>query len=215
MPTGFMPAIIALVLWLACGAAVAADVALIGVIGDKAAVLAVDGGDPKTVKVGQSWNGITVLSVVKDRATVEIEGRRRVLQQGQHYRGAAPSAERAQVTLAAGPGGHFIGEGAVNGNPVRFLVDTGATSIALPASEADRLGIAYRKGPRALSNTANGTVAVYRVSLDTVRLGDIELRSVDAVVFEQGLDMALLGMSFLNRVEMRREGQTMTLIRRF
>lgn len=215
MPTGFMPAIIALVLWLACGAAVAADVALIGVIGDKAAVLAVDGGDPKTVKVGQSWNGITVLSVVKDRATVEIEGRRRVLQQGQHYRGAAPITERAQVTLAAGPGGHFIGEGAVNGNPVRFLVDTGATSIALPASEAERLGIAYRKGPRALSNTANGTVAVYRVSLDTVRLGDIELRSVDAVVFEQGLDMALLGMSFLNRVEMRREGQTMTLIRRF
>jgi aspartyl protease family protein len=210
-----MPAIIALLLWLACGGAVAADVALIGVIGDKAAVLAVDGGDPKTVKVGQSWNGITVLSVVKDRATVEIEGRRRVLQQGQHYRGAAPIAERAQVTLAAGPGGHFVGEGAVNGNPVRFLVDTGATSIALPASEADRLGIDYRKGPRALSNTANGTVAVYRVSLDIVRLGDIELRSVDAVVFEQGLDTALLGMSFLNRVEMRREGQTMTLIRRF
>src|SRR5688572_1597065 len=128
MTTGLMPNIIALVLWFACGVAAAADVALIGVIGDKAAVLALDGGNPKTVKVGQKWHGITVLSVEKDRATVEFEGRKRVLQQGQHYRSAAPSSDRAQVTLAAGPGGHFIGEGAVNGNPIRFLVDTGATA---------------------------------------------------------------------------------------
>jgi aspartyl protease family protein len=210
-----MPNIIALVLWFACGVAAAADVALVGLIGDKAAVLALDGGDPKTVKVGQTWNGITVLSVEKDRATVEIEGTKRVLQQGQHYRRDAPSSDRAQVTLAAGPGGHFVGEGAVNGNPIRFLVDTGATAIALPASQASRLGIDYRKGQRGISNTANGQVAVYVVSLDSVRLGDIELQRVEAVVFEQGLDTALLGMSFLNRVEMRREGSTMTLTRRF
>jgi aspartyl protease family protein len=215
MATGFMPAIIALLLWLACASAAAADVALIGVIGDKAAVLALDGGDPKTVKVGQTWNGITVLSVEKGRATVQFEGKKRVLQYGQHYRSEAPSSDRAQVTLAAGPGGHFIGEGAVNGNPIRFLVDTGASAIALPASDAVRLGVDYRKGERVLSNTANGTVSVYRVSLDIVRLGEIELRSVDALVFERGLDTALLGMSFLNRVEMKREGSTMTLIRRF
>jgi aspartyl protease family protein len=215
MATGFMPNIIALLLWFACGAAAAADVALIGVIGDKAAVLALDGGDPKTVKVGQTWNGVTVLSVEKDRATVEIEGTKRVLQQGQHYRRSVPSSDRAQATLAAGPGGHFIGEGAINGNPVRFLVDTGATSIALPASEAVRLRIDYRKGRRGISNTANGQAQVYAVKLDTVRLGDIELQSVDAVVFEQGLDTVLLGMSFLNRLEMRREGSTMILTRRF
>jgi aspartyl protease family protein len=215
MATGFMTHFIALLLLLAGGIAAAADVALIGVIGDKAAVLAVDGGNPKTVKVGQTWNGITVLSVDKDRATVEFEGRKRVLQQGQHYRGAAPSSDRTQVTLAAGPGGHFVADGAVNGNPVRFLVDTGATSIALPARDADRLGIDFRKGQRGISQTANGPVTVYRVNLDSVRLGDVELRSVDAIVIEQGLDIALLGMSFLNRVEMKRDGHTMTLIRRF
>jgi aspartyl protease family protein len=215
MATGFMPPIIALVLILASGAAAAADLALVGVIGDKAAVIVLDGGDPKTVKVGQTWNGITVVSVEKERATIEIEGTKRVLQQGQHYRRAAASSDRAQVTLAAGPGGHFIGEGSVNGNPVRFLVDTGATSIALPASYARRLGLDYRKGQPGLSNTANGLVTVYRVNLDTVRLGDIELQAVEAVVFEHGLDTALLGMSFLNRLEMRREGATMTLIRRF
>ena len=215
MATGFMLRIIALVLGLACGAAAAADVALVGVIGDKAAVLAVDGGDPKTVKVGQTWNGITVLSVQGDRATVTFEGRTRVLWQGPHYRSTAPAADRAQVVLAAGPGGHFIAEGLVNGTPVRFLVDTGATSIALPAREAARLGIDYRKAPHGVSNTANGPVTVYRVSLATVRLGAIELHTVQAVVIENGLDTALLGMSFLNRVEMKREGSTMTLTRRF
>jgi aspartyl protease family protein len=210
-----MPNIIALLLWFACGLAAAADVSLVGVIGGKAAVVVLDGGEPKTVKVGQTWNGLTILSVDKDSALMEIEGTRRVLQQGQHYRRAAPASDRAQVTLAAGPGGHFVGEGAVNGQPIRFLVDTGATSIALPASFAQRAGIDFRRGEPGLSNTANGLVPVYRVNLATVRLGAIELQSIEAVVFEAGLDTALLGMSFLNRVEMRREGDTMTLTRRF
>jgi aspartyl protease family protein len=210
-----MPNIIALLLWFACGLAAAADVSLVGVIGGKAAVVVVDDGEPKTVKVGQTWHGVTVLSVDKDSALLEIEGTRRVLQQGQHYRRVAATSDRAQVTLAAGPGGHFVGEGAVNGTPVRFLVDTGATSIALPASFAQRAGIDFRKGEPGLSNTANGLVPVYRVNLDTVRLGAIELQSVEAMVFEAGLNTALLGMSFLNRVEMRREGDTMTLTRRF
>src|SRR5512145_1814390 len=138
MATGLMPAIIALLLCLGCGAAGAADVALIGVIGDKAAVLALDGGDPKTVKVGQKWSGITVISVERSEATVEIDGKRRVLKMGQHYHAAAATADRQSVTLAADPRGHFITEGAINGNPVRFLVDTGATMVALPATEAVR-----------------------------------------------------------------------------
>ena len=210
-----MPNIIALVLVFFCGAAAAADVALIGVIGDKAAVLAVDGGDPKTVKVGQQWKGISVLSVEKDRATVEFEGKKRVLVQGQHYRSTAANSDREHVVLAADTRGHFVSDGAINGNPVRFLLDTGATSVVLPARDAERLGIDYRKGQRGVTHTAAGPVAVYRVSLDSVRMGSIELRTVDAVVIEQGLDIALLGMSFLNRVEMKRDGATMTLIRRF
>ena len=185
-----MPAIIALLVFFS-GALAAAEVALVGVIGDKAAVLAIDGGDPKAVKVGQSWNGISVIAVEKNRAT------------------------SGQTTLAAGPGGHFFGDGAVNGMPIRFLVDTGASAIALPASDAQRLGIDYRKGQPGVASTANGSIAVYRVRLDSVRVGEIELHQVDAVVIERGLETALLGMSFLNRVEMKREGSTMTLTRRF
>jgi aspartyl protease family protein len=206
---------IALLLLVLCTAASAADVALIGVLGDKAAVLAVDGGEPKTVKVGQKWSGVTVLSVERGQAMVEIDGKRRVLMIGQHYRATAVKSDRQSVTLAADMRGHFFSEGAVNGSPVRFLIDTGATTVALPAADALRLGIDYRKGDRGFSNTAGGVVPMYRVRLDTVRLGDIELTGVEGVVLEQGLDIALLGMSFLNRVEMRRDGQLMTLVRRF
>jgi len=202
-----------LLLWAA--AAAAADIALIGLIGDKAAVLAIDGGEPKTVKVGQTWRGVTVVSVERPQATIEVDGKRRVLAIGQHHRAAAAPAERQSVTLAADPRGHFFSEGSVNGNPVRFLVDTGASSVALPAAEAIRLGIDYRRGQRAFSSTAAGVVPIYVVRLDTVKLGAIELNGVEAVVIERGLDVALLGMSFLNRVEMKRDGQVMTLRRRF
>ncbi len=202
-------------IFLLCQKAWGAEIALIGVIGDKAAVLALDGGDPKTVKVGQTWNGISVIAVVKDRATVKIDGKERVLIQGQHYRANAPSSTRESVTLAADTRGHFITDGSINGIAVRFLVDTGATYVALPASDARRLGIDYRAGRRGTTQTANGPVEVFSVKLDNLKVGAIELTSVDALVIEKGLGIALLGMSFLNRVEMRREGQTMTLIRRF
>ncbi len=215
MATGFMRYFISLLLFLACCTAGAADVALIGTIGDKAAVLALDGGDPKTVKVGQKWHGITVIAVEKDRAIVAIDGKKRVLAQGQHYRQMSPAPDRQSVTLAADSTGHFISEGSINGVPIRFIVDTGASSIALPGADAQRMGIDYRKGQRGVSQTANGPVQIYVVRLESVRLGSIELSGVEAIVIEQGLNVALLGMSFLNRVEMKQEGRTMTLIRRF
>jgi aspartyl protease family protein len=210
-----MVRIIALLLALYCGHAAAADVALIGVIGDKAAVFALAGGEPKTVKVGQKWSGITLIAVGRGQATVEIDGKERVLQIGQHYRATAAASDRQSVTLSADSRGHFMAEGSVNGQPMRFLVDTGATLIALPAADARRLGVDYLKGARGTVHTASGPAPAYRVRLDVVKLGDIEMNGVEAMVIEQGLEMALLGMSFLNRVEMRREGQLMMLIRRF
>ena len=197
--------------------AFASDIALVGVIGDKAAVVAIDGGPPKTIKLGQSFGGVTVIAVEKtpDRAIVEVEGKRRVLVRGQTYSSAGGGSDRQSVTLAADPRGHFLADGAVNGGAVRFVVDTGASAIALPGSDASRLGIDYRKGQRGVTQTANGQTTVYVVKLDTVRVGGIELQNVDAIVIEQGLNVALLGMTFLNRVEMRREGDRMTLTRRF
>lgn len=204
-----------LLLAFACSAAGAAQIALIGVIGRKAAVLALDGGDPKTVKVGQTWNGITVLEVQHDGATIEVEGKRRVLQLGAHYRGTPPPAAQAGAVLSADGRGHFTAEGQVNGLTVRFLVDTGASMVVLPAAEARRVGIDYVKAPKTRVQTAGGAIGAYLVTLDQVKVGSIELQNIDGVVVEEGAPIPLLGMSFLNRVEMRRSGDSMTLIRRF
>lgn len=203
----------ALALALAAAPAAALEVSLVGTFGDKAAVLVIDGAAPRTVRVGREASGVIVVSVERDRAVIEVAGARRTLARGQHY--STGTDTRQSVTLAADTRGHYVTDGAVNGQPVRFVVDTGATVVALPASDARRLGLDYRKGTVALTKTAAGVVPVYRVRLESVRLGAIEVAAVDGVVIEQGLDIALLGMSFLNRVEMRNEGQLMTLTRRY
>ncbi len=216
MATGFMARhFMGLLLALACTTAGATQIALIGVIGRKAAVLALDGGDPKTVKLGETWKGITVLDVQHDSATIEVEGQKRVLQRGAHYRGTPPAPTQAGVVLAADGRGHFTADGQVNGLPVRFLVDTGASMVVLPAADALRVGVDYARAPRTRVQTAGGTISAYLVTLDRVRVGNIELQNVDGLVVEQGAPVALLGMSFLNRVEMRRSGDAMTLTRRF
>lgn len=210
------PAALLLCLALFAAPAVrAADVMLVGVFGDKAAVLAIDGGAPKTVKVGQKLGDVTVIAVDKDRAIIEADGKRRVLVRGQTYSTSASSSDRQSVTLTAGAGGHFMVDGQVNGGAVRFVVDTGATAVTLPASDANRLGIDYRKGKPGITQTASGRTQSYGVKLNSVRVGGIELQNVEAIVIEQGLNIALLGNTFLNRVEMQRDGQTMTLTRRF
>ena len=134
-----------LLLLLASLPAAAADVSLIGTFGSTAAILSIDAGAPKTVKVGQSFGGVTLIAVENERATVEVDGKRRVLVRGQLYSSAASASERQSVTLAAGAGGHFMAEGQINGGAIRFVVDTGATAVAIPASEANRLGIDYRR----------------------------------------------------------------------
>lgn len=196
-------------------AAWAADVSLVGTFDTKAAILSIDGGAPKTVKVGQSAGGITLIAVEKDRATIEVDGKRRVLQRGQTHSSGGMGSSAQSITLAAGADGHFMADGHINGGAIRFLVDTGASVIAIPASDADRLRIDYRKGRLSTTRTAGGPITVYLVTLNTVRVGSIELQNVEAIVIEHGLPVALLGNSFLSRVNMRREGEAMTLMRRY
>lgn len=216
MATGFMRLHSIAVLALLCAApAAASDVSLIGTFESKAAILSINAGAPKTVRVGQVFGGVTVVSVEKDRAIIEIDGKRRTLVRGQTYSSSAAASGARSVTLSAGAGGHFTADGQINGGAIRFIVDTGATAVSIPASEANRLRIDYRKGRRGTTQTAGGPTEAYAVTLDSVRVGGIELHNVEAIVIERGLDVSLLGNTFLNRMEMRREGQTMTLVRRF
>ncbi len=120
------------------------------------------------------------------------------------------------MTLNSSGGGHFVAQGQINGQSVQFLVDTGASFIMLGGPDARRLNINYANGQRIAISTANGVVPAYRVKLDEVRVGTITLNNVDGVVHpDAGMPVVLLGMSFLNRMEMKRDGDTMTLKKRF
>lgn len=194
--------------------ALAADVTLVGLIGAKAIVV-IDAGAPRTLTPGQKTaEGVVLLGTEKDAASFEIDGKKKTLRMGQAYSAAARGG-RQNVTLGADGRGHFFTVGSINGGSVRFLVDTGATLITLPAAEAKRLGINYLRGQRGQMHTANGVTATYHVKLDSVRIGDVEVSNVDAVVSESPMGITLLGMSFLNRMEMQRDGQSMTLTKRF
>lgn len=191
------------------------DVGLAGVFPGKA-LLTIDGGAARTVAVGaRTDEGVRVLAVDSDSATVEADGRKRVLRVGQNVASQSSGQAGATAVLSADAGGHFVTTGSINGATVRFLVDTGATMISLGAGDSRRIGIDRRSGQDAVVNTANGQARVVRVRLDSVRVGEIVVNGVDALVHEQDLPLALLGMSFLNRLEMQRDGQTMILRKRY
>lgn len=212
--------LIASVSALACGAllpvaaAHAADVSVVGLFPGKA-VLVVNGAAPKTYSVGSTIaEGVRLTATDQSTATIEINGKRQRIAMGEYVNRTAPLGP-ASVTLSADSRGHFIASGQINGGAVRMMVDTGATLIALPAFEAVRLGIDYKRGQPTMVSTANGTVPAYRVMINTVKVGDIRLDQVEALVQESGLPFILLGMSFLNRTEMRQDGDRMVLNKRF
>jgi aspartyl protease family protein len=197
-------------------ATLATDVNVIGLFPGKALVV-IDRGAPRMLGVGQrTAEGVVLLSADSRAAELEIDGRRERLEMGRHFETSSAGSGPQHVTLAPDGRGHFSAEGAINDTRVRFLVDTGATFVTLPAAEAARLGIEAEKGRPAVSQTANGNVLVRRVTLDRVKVGDIALYNVDAVVQDgPGLDMTLLGMSFLNRTEMRADGANLVLTKRY
>ena len=203
---------------LACtGAASAQTVTLGGSLGDKA-VLIIDG-VPRTLARGASHGAVKLVSVSGSEAVVEVGNRRVALQLGgaQVTLGSAGGTGGGgdRIVMTAGSGGHFVTAGSINGQPVTFLVDTGATLVAMSQAEADRLGVRYRDGERGMAQTANGLVPVHRARLQSVRIGDVQVFDVEATVVPMQMQQILLGNSFLVRFQMRRENDTMTLVKRY
>jgi aspartyl protease family protein len=193
----------------------ATEVSLVGLFSGKALVV-IGGGRPRTVELGVATaEGVKLLAVEEGAAQFEIDGRRQRLVVGQHTVSMAGESRSATATLTADARGHFYTVGTINGVPVRLLVDTGATFISMGVADAVRANVDYLNGQPGMSATANGAARVWRVKLTSVRVGDVLLNGVDAVVHEINLPFVLLGMSFLNRMEMKRDGQTMTLKKRF
>ena len=199
-----------------CAPAWAVDVSVVALFPGKA-MLVVDKGKPRTLRAGETYAGVTLISSTSEEAIVSINGKQQRLHIGEGaYSALSVQSERATVVLASDRNGHFVSSGSINGASVRFLVDTGATMVAMNVDEARRAGVNYLAGERGYSQTANGVTPIYRVKLAQVTLGDITLRDIDGVVHENGaLPVVLLGMSFLGKLEMRREGDSLTLTKRY
>lgn len=190
-------------------------VSLQGMLGNKA-LLIVNGGAPRAVAPGDTLQGVKVLSTNGDQAVVMVDGQRVTLRVGESPAsvGSAMRSGADRVSLTADAAGHFFTAGHINNKPVQFMVDTGATVVALGQAEADRLGLNYRSGRPVRMGTANGVTRGWAIKLRQVRVGDVIVYDVDAVVTPMGMPAVLLGNSFLKRFNMRRDGDVMTLVRR-
>lgn len=193
-----------------------AQVQLNGMLGARSALLIIDG-EPRTVEVGVTVKGVKLVALEEGRAIVEYGGRRHNLTLG-----AAPgrvvaqtAAPPRQIVLPMGPGGHYTTIGTINGQVTSFLVDTGATSVSISQIEAEKLGLRYLYGKRIVTQTANGIVPAYQFQLTSVRIGNVEVRDVEAIVIPGVMSHVLLGNSFLNRFAMRRDNEVMTLELRY
>ena len=179
------------------------------------AVIELDGRQ-RLLRAGQtSPEGVTLVSANAKEAVLEINGRRGTYALGSHISSTYASADGREISVRIWPDprGMYTVMGSINGFPVRFLVDTGATTIAMNSAQARRLGIDYRVvGKPGLASTASGVVRSYGVVLDRVKVGDIQMRNVRAGVIDGSHpQQVLLGMTFLNRVNMTREGQMLEL----
>lgn len=191
-------------------------VTLQGMMGNRA-LLIIDGAKPRSMAPGESAGGVRVLSTSANQAVVSVNGRQITLRLGEApvSVGGSPSAEGSdRIVLNADSRGHFFTQGSINNRPVQFMVDTGASDVALGQSEADRLGIEYKSATTVQLSTANGLTQGWRLKLGSVRIGEITVYNVDAVVTPLPMPAVLLGNSFLNRFNMRRDADQLTLSRR-
>jgi aspartyl protease family protein len=209
-------------LWLALLSfgplAMAQTVALSGMLGGKA-LLIVDGSPPKSVAVGESFRGVKIVSTQGDQAVMEIAGKRHTLRVGEAPASVGGSAGGeaggTRVVLSAGSGGHFITQGQINGRAVQLVVDTGATMVSLSVADAERVGLNYKTGQAVQMSTANGVVPGWRLKLASVRIGDVVVYDVDAIVSSGAMPYVLLGNSFLARFQMTRTNEQMVLEKRY
>jgi aspartyl protease family protein len=203
------------------GAAQAQTVGLAGMLGNKA-LLIVDGGPPKTVAPGETHQGVKVISTTSDQAVVELSGKRHALRIGEAPMSVGANGgpgtktgQASRIVLTAGSDGHFITQGQINNKLAQFLVDTGASVVSMSLADAERLGVDYKSGRPIQLSTANGTIIGWQTTLASVRVGDVEIFNVPAVVAAREMPFILLGNSFLTRFQMNLTNEEMVLTRRF
>jgi aspartyl protease family protein len=192
------------------------DVRVVGLFAGRA-VLLVEG-QQHMLRVGQSSpEGVKLVSASSESAVLLIDGEEITARLDGRVSARKRTATVKEVQVWRNTSGMFTTVGSINGLHVPFLVDTGATQVAMNASQARRLGIDFHVvGKPAEVTTASGVVRAWAVTLNSVKVGDLEVRNVPAVVLEGAQPkVTLLGMSYLGRMEILHEGQLMTLRKRY
>lgn len=174
-------------------------------------------GEQKLVRKGETFNGIELLSSTSRGALIGFsDGRQKMLNINQSISHGYIKPDKSKVTVYANKSGMFMIQGQINGHSTKFLLDTGATSVAMSQVEADRLGLAYEASSRKYVSTASEVVPVWNIKLDHVTVGDIRVANVDAVILEGSQpNTPLLGMSFLQHLKLKRNGSVMTLEQKY
>lgn len=191
-------------------------VALSGILGEKA-LLVIDGAAPSLLAVGSSQGGVKVvaLNTTEQTITIEAAGLRRNLRVGDSpvSVGGKISQGGRFITIPAGKDGHFFTSGFINGRSTQFMVDTGASAVVLGRAEAERLGLDFKKIPSSVKvSTANGITSAQPIRLQKLRVGEVELLNVEAIIGPD-LPFVLLGNSFLSHFKMERSNDMMRLER--
>jgi aspartyl protease family protein len=197
----------ALLVLFSCTLLAQPRVQVVGLFPD-AAVLNIDG-QRELLRVGErTSSGIELISADSQSAVLRVDGEERSYALSRDYGVAAGEpVQKASMRIARGAGAHYWVAGSINGRTVQFLVDTGATAVAMNEAEARRLGIDFRvAGQPVVVNTAGGEVQAWRITLQRLKIGELEALGVDAVVLTGDSPAeVLLGMSFLSRVNWREE----------
>lgn len=206
------PAVLASSVLALAWPAAAQSVAFSGRMGAKA-LLVIDG-QPQMLAAGDAARGVRLVRIDGDEAIVERGGAQAAIRLGGapvSVGAGAPRSSAREIVIAAGPGGHFVAGGAINGRAAQFMVDTGATLVTISRADAERLGIDWRSARPVLTQTAGGTSPAALLTLSAVRVGEVEIADVPALVVPAPMPAVLLGNSFLSRFQMRRENDVMRL----
>lgn len=194
----------------------AGDISVVGLFKNQAVVRF--GSQLKTLKVGEtSAGGLRLISVSSAEAVIEHQGQAKSYPMGRDYSGGYRTRTQAQASISLSDRGQYLTAGSINGRPIDFLLDTGANTMALSSFDAKSLGIDYKwTGQPSMVVTAQGKAKAWQVTLDKVKVGEIEQHRVPAMVIEGGFPMqVLLGMSFLSRVKMTENQGVITLLQKF
>lgn len=202
-------------LLLSAAAAAMPDIRVNGLMPNQA-VVTIDG-KQRILKAGvPSAEGVTLISADSQKAVLEWQGQRVERTLSREIQSSYAVRTEQEARIQRGRDNHFFTTGNINGRPVRFMVDTGAFAIAMTPAEADRLGLNWRSGERFVANTAGGGTPSYKITLDSVSVGSITLHNITAavIVADSSPDI-LLGMSFLEKTEMREENNVLILRKKY